>query len=142
MPNPASWATQSARYDARDRAKKKGPSPERLVQKAIQDAFRLKFQIALVHVDAGAAGMRQGQAAGAGGYSATPAGFPDLVGVIPPHGRAIYIEVKAPGNKPTDLQTRFLAALAAKGAVAFWADSVDSALAQFASLEPTGRSAA
>ena len=111
--------------------KAKSRTPERLVQRAIQDAFRLHYQVALVHVDSGAAGMRQGQARGAGGYSATPAGFPDLVGVVPPSGRAIYIEVKAPGCKPTELQLRMLAALAAKGAIAFWADSVASALLQF-----------
>ena len=111
--------------------RKRKAQPERAVQKAIQDAFRLQHRIALVHVDSGAAGMRQGCARGAGGYSATPAGFPDLLGVVPPHGRAIYIEVKAPGGKPTELQVRMLDALRAKGAVAFWADSVASALAQF-----------
>lgn len=110
---------------------RKKAQPEKAVQKAIQDAFRLRYQIALVHVDSGAAGMRRGQAAGAGGFSSTPAGFPDLVGVIPPSGRAIYIEVKAPGGKPTGLQVRMLDALRSKGAVAFWADSVESALQQF-----------
>lgn len=116
------------------RPKAKKAQPEKGVQRAIQQAFRLQHGIALVYVDAGAAGMRQGQARGAGGYSATPAGFPDLVGVVPPSGRAIYIEVKAPGGKPTELQLRMLAALASKGAVAFWADSVASALEQFERL--------
>jgi VRR-NUC domain len=110
---------------------KKKASPEKDVQAAIQDAFRVQHQVALVHVDSGGAGMRRGCAAGAGGYSSTPAGFPDLVGVVPPTGRALYIEVKAPGCKPTDLQLRMLALLKSKGAVAFWADSVISALAQF-----------
>lgn len=109
----------------------KKPAPEKLVQRAIVDAFRLRYRVALVHVDSGAAGMRRGQGAGQGGYSATPAGFPDLVGVLPPSGRAVYVEVKAPGNRPTELQTRMLDALRLKGAIAFWADSVDSALAQF-----------
>ena len=108
-----------------------GPTPESLVQKAIVQAFRLKHNIALVHVDSGGAGFRAGQARGQGGHSATPAGFPDLHGPYPPSGRAVYIEVKAPGNKPTELQTRMLQLLASKGAIAFWADSVDSALAQF-----------
>ncbi len=111
--------------------KKRTSSPEKAVQRAIQDAFRLRYRIALVHVDSGAAGMRKGQGAGMGGHSATPAGFPDLVGVVPPSGRAVYIEVKAPGNVPTAAQTQMLAMLASKGALAFWADSVDSALAQF-----------
>ena len=111
---------------------KKKSTPEKAVQKAIQDAFRLKFGIALVRVDSGAAGMRRGQAAGQGGYSSTPAGFPDLVGCFPPSGRAVYIEVKAPGGKLTQAQESMLAILKAKGAIAFWADSVASALAQFA----------
>jgi len=111
--------------------KKRKAQPEKAVQRAIQDAFRLKHRIALIHVDSGAAGMRQGRGAGQGGYSSTPAGFPDLVGVVPPNGRAIYIEVKAPGSKPTNAQVSMLALLVAKGAIAFWADSVVSALAQF-----------
>jgi hypothetical protein len=113
------------------RSKRKRTTPEKGVQRAIQQAFRLQHGIALVHVDSGAAGMRQGQARGQGGYSSTPAGFPDLVGVVPPSGRAIYIEVKAPGNKPTAAQEQMLATLTAKGAIAFWADSVESALWQF-----------
>jgi hypothetical protein len=115
--------------------KKRKPQPEKAVQRAIQDAFRLKYRIALVHVDSGAAGMRQGCARGAGGYSSTPAGFPDLVGVVPPNGRAIYIEVKAPGGKPTEAQKAMLAMLASKGAIAFWASSVADALAQFEALQ-------
>jgi len=110
---------------------KKKAQPEKAVQKAIQQAFRVRYNIGLVHVDAGAASMRHGQGVGQGGHSATPAGFPDLVGVFPPSGRAVYIEVKAPGNKPTELQTRMLQLLRDKGAIAMWADSVDDALAQF-----------
>jgi hypothetical protein len=113
------------------KAPKRKASPEKDVQKTIQQAFRLQFNIGLVHIDAGGAGFRSGQGAGQGGHSATPAGFPDLVGVVPPSGRAIYIEVKAPGNKPTDIQTRMLDLLRNKGAIAFWADSVESALGQF-----------
>ena len=113
------------------KAKPKKASPEKAVQKAIQQAFRLRYNIALVHVDSGAAGMRQGMARGQGGHSATPSGFPDLVGVVPPSGRAVYVEVKAPGNKPTPTQTAMLELLRNKGAVAFWADSVESACAQF-----------
>ena len=110
---------------------RKKASPEKDVQKAIQQAFRLRYNIGLVHIDSGGAGFRSGQGKGQGGFSATPAGFPDLVGVFPPSGRAVYVEVKAPGNKPTELQTRMLDLLRSKGAIAFCADSADSALAQF-----------
>lgn len=104
---------------------KKRSYPERDVQKAIQQAFKARHNIVLVHVDPGA-----GRQNGGGRYSALPAGFPDLVGVIPPTGRAIYIEVKAPGNKPTTIQIQMLELLRDKGAIAMWADSVDSALCQ------------
>ena len=113
------------------RVSKPKAHPEKDVQKTIQQAFRLQHNVALVHVDSGGASFRQGQAVHQGGHSATPAGFPDLVGVIPPTGRALYIEVKAPGGKPTELQIRMLELLRGKGAIAFWADSVESALFQF-----------
>ena len=122
-----SWAAVTSRADAKAKRKTKGPGPEKVVQKAIQQAFKVKHQVVLIHIDAGAAGMR-GQ--NAYGHSGIPAGFPDLMGVIP-GGRALFIEVKAPGNKPTELQLRHLEAFRAKGAMAFWADSVESALQQF-----------
>lgn len=107
--------------------------PERDVQRAIQEAFRLRFRIILFHIDSGGAGFRSGQAQGCGGHSPTPAGYSDLSGVIPGPGRAIFIEVKAPGGKPTPLQLGFLERRRAEGAVALWADSVTSALEQFES---------
>lgn len=115
--------------------KKRKPKPklplEREVQRAIQDAFHKRHRIILWHIDAGGAGMRQGMAAGCGGHSATPAGFPDLLGFIPASGRGVLIEVKRPGGKPTESQLLFIDMLRARGCIAFWADSVDSALVQF-----------
>lgn len=128
MPNPASWIAQTQKLDRAARRKAKGPGPEKVVQKAIQEAFRVKYRIALIHIDAGGAGYR---AEGGGGYSTIPAGFPDLLGLVAPHGRALFIEVKAPGKKPTKLQMDYMALLRSRGAIAFWADSVESALAQF-----------
>ena len=104
---------------------------ERDVELAIVQAFWFKFRIHLFKTDAGAAGMRRGEPKGSGGYTGMPAGFSDLLGAIPPHGRAIFLEVKRPGRKPTAAQRAFLEARRAEGAVAFWADSVDSALRQF-----------
>jgi hypothetical protein len=98
----------------------------------------MKFRIHLFKTDAGSAGFRSGLSEGARGYSGLPAGFPDLVGVIPGPGRAIFIEVKSPGKKPTGLQMAFLERRRAEGALAFWADSVDNALAQFEMLNPDG----
>lgn len=93
--------------------------------------MKLQFGVVMITIDSGGAGMRQGQAKGCGGWSCTPPGFPDLLGVIPGSGRACFIECKRPGNKPTEAQAAFLAIVKAKGAIAYWADSVTSALSQF-----------
>lgn len=112
-------------------AKKRKPGVvlEKDIQKAIQQAFRLKG-IALYATDAGSAGMRAAMSEGARGYSSLPSGFPDLIGCAP-GGRFVALEVKRPGNTPTELQDAFLALFRSKGAIAFWADSVESALRQF-----------
>lgn len=110
--------------------RKPGTVLEKDVVRAIVQAFRAR-KITLFQTDAGVAGMRNALAEGARGYSALPAGFPDLMGVVPGSGRACFIEVKRPGNKPTDAQTAFLARVRGLGAIAFWADSVESAISQF-----------
>lgn len=106
--------------------KAKAGLSEAAIQKAIQDAFRLKHRVALVHPDPGA-----GRVNGGGRFSSLPAGYPDLIGIVPPSGRFLAIEVKVPGKVPTEAQLMMLEAMRSKGAVAFWADSVASALAQF-----------
>ena len=117
----------------RPKAKKK--SPEKDVQRAIQNAFRLQHRVVLFETDAGNA-RSKAEAARAGlegfkGHSGLPPGFSDLMGVVPGSGRALFLEVKAPGGKPTELQLAFLDRRRAEGAIAFWADSPQSALAQF-----------
>lgn len=108
------------------------PNPlEKHIQAAIIQAFKLKHRITLWQIDAGCAGMRLGSSKGQKGHSGIPEGFPDLMGVVPGSGRALFVEVKRPGCNPRANQTAFLAWLTSMGAVAFWADSVDSALAQF-----------
>lgn len=114
----------------------KTPRPKKLlekeVQKAIQEAFWAKYRIELVATDAGGKGFR-GKNGTVHGHSGIPSGFPDLVGVIPPNGRAIYIEVKRPGSKvvPGGLQEGWLQKLYIWGAVAFWADSVNMAIGMY-----------
>ena len=51
-------------------------------------------------------------------------GWPDITGVLPPHGKALWIEVKRPGQRPTKLQMYRLKRLKRAGAVAFWTDNV------------------
>ena len=104
---------------------------ERQVEAAIQEAFRYRHRITLWKIDAGGRGLRRGQPERNGGGTGIPAGFPDLLGLEPVSGRAVFIEVKRPGGKPAPHQAMFLALLRSMGAVAFWADSVDSALRQF-----------
>jgi hypothetical protein len=52
-------------------------------------------------------------------------GAPDISGIIPDFGRALYIEVKRPGNRPTAEQWAFLLHAQRAGAFAFWTDSVE-----------------
>ena len=51
-------------------------------------------------------------------------GHPDIVGCI--NGRHVEIELKAPGAKPTDLQLKRLEDWRTAGALAFWADNLQT----------------
>jgi hypothetical protein len=53
----------------------------------------------------------------------SPKGVADILGCY--QGRMLAIELKAPGNRPTRDQSRFLERVKAEGGIAFWADSVD-----------------
>lgn len=55
-------------------------------------------------------------------------GWPDILAIVPPHGRVLAIEVKLPGGKVTPLQEHTMAAMAAAGAVAGVARSIEEAL--------------
>ena len=61
-----------------------------------------------------------------------PAGFSDIFGVMK-DGRALFIEVKAGKNKPTKLQELFLEEMREQGAIAFWANSVETVEKKLAS---------
>jgi len=136
LPSPAyAYAYASVPSQGKEvNVKERGTTPaprEKEIQAAIIQAFWFTHRITLWIIDAGSAGMRSGASKGQKGHSGIPAGFPDLLGVIPGDGRALFIEVKRQGEKPRENQAAFLAGLKAKGAVAFWADSVDAALAKF-----------
>lgn len=51
------------------------------------------------------------------------AGLPDLSCSC--HGLSAQLELKAPGNKPTELQAYWLKKLSEAGAIAMWADSLE-----------------
>ncbi len=50
-------------------------------------------------------------------------GVPDRL-ILCPNGKSLFIEVKAPGKKPTDAQEKELKLLMNIGFWAFWVDSV------------------
>lgn len=55
---------------------------------------------------------------------ANKSGIPDLL-VLVPGGKAIFIEVKKPGGKPSKLQEYYIAQLRLLGFTAFWSNSVE-----------------
>lgn len=79
--------------------------------------------------------MTRGKLRGAGGRMYTlgklhpdmPVGedlaISDVVGMMD-DGRLLVVEVKRPGERPTDAQYRFMYLVAMSGGVAFWANSV------------------
>lgn len=54
-----------------------------------------------------------------------PAGTPDIVGCRKSDGKMVCIEVKKPGNKPTDIQVRVMDEWREYGALVFVATSVE-----------------
>lgn len=55
-------------------------------------------------------------------------GESDIWGVLPPHGRAFFLEVKLPGQKPRKNQLDFIEAMKNTGAIAGWCTSIPEAL--------------
>ena len=51
-------------------------------------------------------------------------GVSDIIGTLPPYGRAVYIEIKRPGKEATDDQAKFLRIMKRNGAVVGVAHSV------------------
>lgn len=152
MPIPSSWQQQTAKLDRAAKAKTRkatrtGPS-EREISKAIAQAFKLKHHITLHETDAGGMTDKKGVIRlpkdlaaflgwpqvlpfGLEPWVALPPGWSDRTGVAN-QSQLVFIEVKVPGGSFRPGQKEFLAARRAEGHVAFWASSVDDALAQFA----------
>ena len=55
-------------------------------------------------------------------------GESDVWGVLPPHGKAFFVEVKLPGEKPRKDQLDFIEAMRDMGAIAGWCDSIEGAI--------------
>jgi hypothetical protein len=101
--------------------------PEHDVQTAIIRAFQ-RLGIYVLRINAGS---RSHKMRGA------PAGTSDLL-VVLRGGRAAWIEVKKPGEKPTAAQSEFLSARAKDGCITGVARSVVDAL-RIVGLEPPRR---
>lgn len=52
-------------------------------------------------------------------------GVPDLLIMIPKHGRMYLVETKAPGKKPTPLQAVKIQQINDAGGHAFWIDNIE-----------------
>jgi hypothetical protein len=59
-------------------------------------------------------------------------GMSDISGIL--HGLRLEIEVKAPGNEPSDLQQAWLKFIRDRGGVAFWCDSLDACISQLKAI--------
>lgn len=55
-------------------------------------------------------------------------GESDIWGVLPPNGRAFFLEVKMPGETPRKNQLDFIEAMKKTGAIAGWCTSIPEAL--------------
>lgn len=101
------WQTVTAKLNR----KRKPPTPESMVLKAVMQFLRAKRIGHVMRVNTGAvwAGEHRERLVRFG-----EVGHSDLV-VELPDGRNAYIEVKAPGGKPTDAQVAFLARQSARG---------------------------
>ncbi len=60
-------------------------------------------------------------------------GIPDVDAIV--HGRSVRIEVKRPGEVPTELQNRVMAELKRAGAFVTWTDNLADAIEFVESVE-------
>lgn len=66
---------------------------------------------------------------------ANKSGIPDLL-ILVPGGKAVFVEVKKPGGKPSKLQEYYIAKLRLLGFAAFWSNSVDDVVATVVKFLP------
>lgn len=105
--------------------KKCGSGPEHAIQNAILEYLATQ-KIPAWRINAGAIKSEKGHR-----VMLAPKGHADIAGVLP-GGRALFIEVKAGKNQPTEAQQAFLDRVRSVGAVAFVAWSVDDVMRELA----------
>lgn len=97
---------------------------ESQIQKSILDYLKLKQVLCFKHRNVGIKkpdGSFIPLAFGEKGIS-------DIIGVLPKSGRFLAIEVKRPGQHPSQNQLDFIASVNGARGFAFWADSLDTVI--------------
>lgn len=104
------------------------PPLESEIQKSILDYLKIRYHDCVWRNMVGAARIQQPNGK-TNFVQFGKVGMSDIMGVIPPGGRFLAIEVKRPGGKPTQAQEEFLSMVKAAGGIAFVATSLDDVLA-------------
>jgi len=104
-------------------------TPERDVQRSIIDYFAAVYRITLHRRNVG--GMKGSHNGKTWFMRFGKPGMADLHGIEPKTGRAIECEVKAKGKHPSPDQFAWLGECRSLGAIAFYADSLDMAIAEY-----------
>lgn len=109
---------------AEGRRRRSGVNPETLILKSIVDG--LPFLVRGIVLWRNNSGATKTQGGGFVRFGAV--GSADLLGVLPPSGRLVALEVKQPGKKPTPAQVAWLESVKAAGAVAGVVTSLEEAV--------------
>lgn len=94
---------------------------EATIQRAILDAFEAMGVLAF-RINAGKVKTRGGW------YQGAPAGFPDVIVVVAPHGRLLGLEVKTAKGTEREKQVEMADALSRHGAAVRTVRSVEEAI--------------
>lgn len=99
------------------------------IQRAILDAFRAMGVLAF-RINSGKVRVRGGW------YQGAPAGFPDVVVVVPPHGRMLGLEVKDAKGATSEVQDKMHQDLCGAGVAVRTCRTVEEAIRAY--LEAKG----
>lgn len=106
--------------------RRKGKNPETLLQAKVLEALGKIPGLIFWRNSTG-----RGKALQGGIVQFGKIGSGDILGIVPPHGKFLTIELKMPGEKERPEQITFRKEVVAAGGIAIVADSVQSVLFQF-----------
>lgn len=107
---------------------------EQNIQKAIIDYLRIKKYVVFKHHSTGFT-VREGKVAA---FRYSEKGISDII-ACSPQGTFVAIEVKKPGNKPSEDQLAFIKQVILNKGIAFVAHSIDETIERLASFEDSAR---